>query len=427
MSQFGLVEAGMIWSLWGRRLGEAKLVVRVGTHQQHPYVGGQMKRLFGAASLLTMSLVLSLGAATAWAEVFPKFLWSGTVGAAMAVKASGAQTITTTAGTIECKAVKLEGTIKSAAPTTLMAKGKYSECTAFGNAATVSEVTFEFIASEGVTIASAITVSVAKLACTVKIEPSSGKTLEPWYYSNSEKEVLATGEVRELSAFAEGGKGECGTEKTSVVGAEYSGNLLLSGASGTLSYDEGELGEFDGEGEGGGILMGSASALGANGLSFRWGNDRNFTDLKCDGIWSWANQAAGNTFEVSPSYPSNCLYGGAATVTVNAACRYRLNNARLERAGLNGNIFSEKLSIRGTGCTLDMKLESNVCDVKIASGAPNENLPGIFVENHNTLGSIHVIQQAKPHYTSAGCRAPIAANGTVEFLGIITLGGIILR
>jgi hypothetical protein len=388
-----------------------------------------MKRTFITGLLLTLLIMLFAGAGDASAAILPHFSWSGETPSSFQVKSSSTQTIITAAGTIECGKALLKGTIKSVKMSSLTAQGKYSECKAFGDPATISGVEYEFHAAENISLAGPITVSVPKLGCTIKIEGSTGKVLKPWFYSNSKAGVLAVSAATGISSSVEGGKGECGSEKEKDTGGEYSGELFLADTStGTLKAEEGEAGKFEGEGKEGGIAAGNASANGMNGHVFRFGNHHNFRDLQCNTTFTWAAQAGGATFDLTPSYPSCTYNGGAATLNVGATCLYRFNGPpTLVSNGANGNVYRERFSLRGTGCELKMELENNVCEVKVAGGAANENLNALYVENNNNTGSIIVTLQFRPSYTSRGCQAPIAASGRMEFLGVITLGGIIVR
>ncbi|HEX6153454.1 MAG TPA: hypothetical protein VFZ19_08035 [Solirubrobacterales bacterium] len=108
---------------------------------------------------------------------------------------------------VECKKAHLHGTIVSTSGASQHVTVTYSECTAYGFAATVSAGTFELYADGTVDIENTITVSVPAAFCKTTIFPQSG--LKSASYTNAsgklEMHFALTGIVSKGEGFCPGG------------------------------------------------------------------------------------------------------------------------------------------------------------------------------------------------------------------------------
>lgn len=139
----------------------------------------------------------------------------------------------TNGGTVECMNETSEGTAVAGSQKTNTEKVKYSECTAFGFGAIISEAELQFSAEEWVSVLKKITIEVPLGGCKVTIPSTKNKELKKVTYKNSEpvKTIEAKALVKGITYTSSGGL--CGT---SGENGEYAGNSKLELAGGTIEW-----------------------------------------------------------------------------------------------------------------------------------------------------------------------------------------------
>jgi hypothetical protein len=142
---------------------------------------------------------------------------------------------TTGTGTVSCKKAHTTGTIISTAATQQHVTVKYSECTAYGFPATVSDGTYELYASGAVDIENTITVSVPFLGCKLTVSPQKG--LQKAEYTHK-AEGLPVGKIlmhSKVTGIVSTGEGSC----TGGNNGAYHGTSLVEHATAgeTVGYD----------------------------------------------------------------------------------------------------------------------------------------------------------------------------------------------
>jgi hypothetical protein len=139
----------------------------------------------------------------------------------------------TNAGAIECMSTVGEGTAVAGSQKTNTEKVKYSECTAFGFEAVISEAELQFSAEEWVSILNKVTIELPLAGCKITINPTKNKELKKVTYKNS-----APVKTVEVKAVAKGitytsSGGMCGT---SGENGEYGGNSKVELVGGTIEW-----------------------------------------------------------------------------------------------------------------------------------------------------------------------------------------------
>jgi hypothetical protein len=170
---------------------------------------------------------------------------------------------------------------------------------------------------------------------------------------------------------------------------------------------EGGAAEYEGQEAGNAIAAGNSTNA---SVGFQFGNAGEKKTLACEEKYTWAQQAKGNKFVVTPSYPvnANCTYNAAkAEVIPGGTCRYQFNQPIAV-----GAAWETTQSITPAGCEIKMKFEGSACEVKIKNKAANEGVSKVSLSNvGENLRIIPVVSPIK--YTSAGCANPIAAAGAI--------------
>jgi hypothetical protein len=136
---------------------------------------------------------------------------------------------TTGTGTVTCKKAHTTGTIVSTAAASQHVTVAYSECTAYGFPATVSNATYELYAGGTVDVENTITVTVPFLGCKLTVEAQKG--LKSASYTNK------SGKLEQHSAvtgIVSKGEGSCGGGSN---GAYHGSSLVERVGGGTLTWD----------------------------------------------------------------------------------------------------------------------------------------------------------------------------------------------
>jgi hypothetical protein len=142
------------------------------------------------------------------------------------------QKFKTNGGVYECEKETSEGKVKAGSQQTSIEKLKYSECTGFGVAATVSEAELELSAEGSASVLNKITIAVPTYGCKLTIEPSKNSGLPTVSYTN-----LAGGKlevklyVKHITYKSSGGS--CGS---SGENGEYAGSSEVELPEGTLEW-----------------------------------------------------------------------------------------------------------------------------------------------------------------------------------------------
>lgn len=133
-------------------------------------------------------------------------------------------------GSVECKLASVSGPIESTEALTQKANVKYTECTAFGAKATVSEAHYLFHANGEVDVLSSVVIEVPSLFCKNTVPAQSG--LKSVTYKNLEGGKITV--EANVTGIKSEGSGTCagGTSGT------YRGNTIVERAEGgTVSVD----------------------------------------------------------------------------------------------------------------------------------------------------------------------------------------------
>jgi hypothetical protein len=131
-------------------------------------------------------------------------------------------------GTVTCTHAHTHGTIVSTAAASQHVTVTYTNCTAFGFAATVSPATYELYANGEVDVENTITISV--FGCTTTVKPQKG--LKSVSYTNSAGQIIQHSAVKNIVSTASGFPCSGGTTGT------YTGsNVIQRVGGGTLTYD----------------------------------------------------------------------------------------------------------------------------------------------------------------------------------------------
>jgi hypothetical protein len=144
------------------------------------------------------------------------------------------------AAAVECKKTESTEKITALKAKTQKASVKYTECTAFGFAAKISEAKYEFNAEGSVKVENTITVEVPLAGCKVVVGPTGNSALKTITYTNKEPgtghgKVEVKGKVSKINSEVKGGKGLCGKEGKLKEGT-YTGNALVTLAGGEVKF-----------------------------------------------------------------------------------------------------------------------------------------------------------------------------------------------
>jgi len=150
-------------------------------------------KAFGA----TVAAALALAAVTAAGASAASFTASAT-GTLTGTQTSNHVFTTGGGGSVTCKKAHMHGTIVSTAAASQHVTVTYSECTAFGFAATVSPGTFELFADGRVDIENTITIKV--FGCTTTVKPQNG--LKAFSYHNKSGKLESTSAVSSIVSTA---------------------------------------------------------------------------------------------------------------------------------------------------------------------------------------------------------------------------------
>jgi len=179
----------------------------------------------------------TLGAACLAASALAATMAAGALGAAFTYSATGPLTGTATGnqvftpgggGSVTCKKAHTSGTIISFGGVSQHFTVSYSECTAFGFPATVSNATYELYATGTVDVENTITISV--FGCTTTVKPQKG--LKAVSYTNKAGKIEQHSNVSGIVSTASG------FPCTGGVNGTFTGsNLVERVGGGTLTYD----------------------------------------------------------------------------------------------------------------------------------------------------------------------------------------------
>jgi len=141
-------------------------------------------------------------------------------------------------------------------------------------------------------------------------------------------------------------------------------------------------------------------------VTFQFQSARSRRSVTCEETYTWAMQAKGSRFVVTPSYANNanCTYNGVmAEIIVGATCRYQFEQPYIELG-----LYRTTQSITPAGCEIRIRTEAGACEVVIRNEAMNEGLRRVSLSN--VVPNLRIIPVVFPiRYTaSAGCRDPIA-------------------
>jgi uncharacterized low-complexity protein len=164
--------------------------------------GNQMKRfikMLAVTSVATLALT-AMAAAGASAATFTASRTGTLSGVATTTHA-----FTTGTGTVSCKKAHTTGTIVSTAAASQHVTVAYSECTAYGFPATVSNATYELYAGGTVDVENTITVTVPFLGCKLTVEAQKG--LKSASYTNKETTIE---QHTAVTGIVSKGEGSCG-------------------------------------------------------------------------------------------------------------------------------------------------------------------------------------------------------------------------
>jgi hypothetical protein len=141
---------------------------------------------------------------------------------------------------VECKKLTSTEKITKTKAKTQKASVKYTECTAFGFPATISEAKYEFSAEGSVKVENKITVEVPGAKCKVTVSPTGNSKLKTITYTNKESgtghgKVEVKASVSKINSEVKGGAGLCGKEGKLKEGS-YTGSALVSLAGGEVKW-----------------------------------------------------------------------------------------------------------------------------------------------------------------------------------------------
>lgn len=141
---------------------------------------------------------------------------------------------------VECKKTTSTETITKTKTKTQKAVVHYTECTAFGFPATISEAKYDFNAEGSVKVENTITVEVPAAGCKVVVSPTGNSKLKTITYENKEAgsghgKVEVKSNVSKIESEVKGGGGLCGKEGKLKEGT-YTGNALVSLAGGEVKW-----------------------------------------------------------------------------------------------------------------------------------------------------------------------------------------------
>jgi hypothetical protein len=137
---------------------------------------------------------------------------------------------------VTCKKAHTSGTIVSTAAASQHVTVAYSECTAYGFPATVSNGTYELYASGAVDIENTITVTVPFLGCKLTVEAQKGR-LKATYHNKHDAGGLGVHKIEQTTAvtsIVSKGEGSCAGGTTGT----YTGSSLVERVGGGwVTYD----------------------------------------------------------------------------------------------------------------------------------------------------------------------------------------------
>jgi hypothetical protein len=141
---------------------------------------------------------------------------------------------------VECKKTESTEKITSTKTKTQKASVKYTECTAFGFPATISEAKYLFNAEGSVKVENTITVEVPGAGCKVVVGKTGNSKLKTITYENKESgsghgKVAVKASVSKITSEVKGGGGLCGKEGKLKEGS-YTGAALVTLPEGEVSW-----------------------------------------------------------------------------------------------------------------------------------------------------------------------------------------------
>jgi hypothetical protein len=148
-------------------------------------------------------------------------------------KATGTNTqvFTTPSGKVECTKLTATGKVAALKSKTEASTVKYSGCTAFGLAATISTAKYLFSAEGSVKVSNTITISIPSASCSVKVGPTGNSALKTISYVNKSGKIEVQASVSGITFTTTGGL--CGSSGKT---ATYKGNALNALTGGTLEW-----------------------------------------------------------------------------------------------------------------------------------------------------------------------------------------------
>jgi len=252
------------------------------------------------------------------------------------------------------------------------------------------------------------------------------KTSDECVGTNSSFEVLnVTGGVEPMGQSSP--KTNC-----SIGGAETGSLEFLSGSLDTLTGG-GTLavsGEFvkpmyEGEGVEKEILAGEwEEEEKGSRQDFTFNNGTIMTSVACQLTLRWATQNRGSELLVTPSF-AGCIYtgNGEGAVVNFGACSYKFKAPTLIRSAPRE--WNATVDLVASGCVVKITSANTACEIRIAGGAGNQNLPSANTANSGR--DLLVNAAFNMAYTSTNCSAPILEGTHTLYTGRMTVQGAAYR
>jgi hypothetical protein len=177
----------------------------------------------------TLVAVVALGLAGAASASAHEFIASKT-GTTKATN-TNTQVFTTPTGRVECTKLTATGKVAALKSKTEASTVKYSGCTAFGLAATITTAKYLFSAEGSVKVTNTITINVPAGSCSVKVGPTGNSALKTIKYVNKSGKIEVQAGVSGITFTTTGGL--CGSGGKT---ATYKGNALNALTGGTLEW-----------------------------------------------------------------------------------------------------------------------------------------------------------------------------------------------
>ena len=153
-------------------------------------------------------------------------------GGTLKIVSSGVQKFSVSGGTTECTKIEsASGTAVNGTSKTQIVKVKYTGCTVFGTASTVSEAEYEFNAEGSVAVKKDITINVPVVGCSILVLPTSNTDLTSVAFSNTGKNLKESSSVKGITYETTGGF--CGASGTNGT---YSGEGVIEASGGTIEW-----------------------------------------------------------------------------------------------------------------------------------------------------------------------------------------------